>query len=354
MKKAFFVLIAFLITFSSVNAIDWTFPESVPEKVSWSVYADLSDQSFDKIQLFLDGEKVYEKALDEEVDYSKISTVNYYPPEKELSVTLLGLGEGEHSLKLKVLESGSVRDSVNGSIQVFVPSSLAIANEIEGSIQKMKKSIEEFKTSVNEKVSGVNSLKESISAVESDLSSLEKKLSEKENSINSLKSSLETLNKDLASLSQGLSEVSETLQEEDKNTAASLKGLNESIEGIEAQLTELTKPKPAFAGLVSFVQGNPIIAIVLIGIIILLIVISLLKNRSGKETLFETGGFDEALTQSKSASEKESEEPKEKEETSTEKKAGGKWAFGEGEEKDKGKEKKRFHISDLLWKRKEK
>ncbi len=346
MKKAFFAvaLLIFLAALLPVHAIDWEYPDEVPVNVGWSVYASF-ESDYDRIELFLDGGKVYEtKWGTPDFDHSKVMSAVHDRDEKKLSVIFSGLSEGTHSIEIKTLKDGSVQESERGELEAFITSSIAIANRTEESIQRLRNSFDEFKEEVNSKVSGVESLQGSIGGIEGDIEALEASLAESCQSAGETRASLESLREELNALSSELGSAVEVLGEKDTNTEASLFALKESVEGIRATFEEMNKPQPALAGFVSFVQGNPALAVGLMFVIIVLVVILVVRKRKSGGMLFDTG------------QEEFGPEVHEAEEVNAEdidlgggetggKK--GKWAFGSGPEEKSG-----FSVTDLLWRKK--
>ena len=342
MKRAFFALMILFFSLSA-NAISWDLPKSIPANVNWSVYADLGNASYDRIQLFLDGSKVYETySVPPSINHSKVVLVQHNPETKGLVVLFRGLQEGKHSVELKILKEGNLQDSLSESIEVFTPSSLQIANQTNSNLSEMKKALEEFKKSVNSKLSGMDSLNASIEKLNSSISEVQSGLNNTSQSTESLQASVKKMKEDLAGFTEKLGAVSADISKRDANLSASLSELKSSIKDINLQFEELKKqPATPIAGFAAFVIERPAIAVGLFLIVIVIIVVLLIRKSSTRSTLFETEAF-----------EPEEETPKaeeidlghEEKESDTGKK--GRWAFGKESE-----ESSKFHLSDLLWKK---
>jgi len=333
MKKAFFV-IAVLILSLSASAFEFSAPDTIPDKVNWSIYADFGSMDFDKIQVLLDGDVVYEKGLGEETDYSKVVSTNYHAPGKKLTASFVGLDEGAHTVEVKIFEAGSLRDSESKQVKVFVPGSVAIANEINDEMRNLRDSFDRLSGEISEKIAALETLG-------TDIERLEATISSEGESVSSLQKSLEIIKKDFKALSQHFSSVSGGLEEKDKNIDAYLAGMDTSIGQIESQLEEMTTPpETAVAGFVSFVQGNPMLAVVLLLVVVALIIILLVRKRREKGMLFETGELESEVHEAEAPSPEEADTGEDSDST-------GKWAFGRG-----AAESKKFRVGDLLWRKK--
>ena len=342
MKRAFFALMILFFSLS-VNAISWDLPKSVPANVNWSVYANLGNASYDRIQLFLDGSKVYETPWGVPgPDYSRIVFEHHNYETKELLVSFRGLSAGKHTVELKVLKEGNLQDSLSESIEVFTPSSLQIANQAESSINDLKKSLEQFKKSVSSKLSEMDSLNASIEKLNSSISEVQSGLKGTSQSTESLQASVKKIKEDLAGFTEKLRSVSSDISERDANLNASLSELKNSIKDINLQFEEIKKqPTTPLAGFAAFVIERPAIAVGLFLVIIVIIVVLLIRKSSTRSTLFETAPYEPG---EETPNAEEIDLGHEEKESDTGKK--GRWAFGrenEGESK--------FHLSDLLWKK---
>lgn len=344
MKRAFFVLIVLFFSLS-VNAISWDLPKSIPANVNWSLYASLGNASYDRIQLFLDGSKVYETYWGPTTtDHSKVVSVQYNAEAKDLAVSFRGLTEGKHSVELKILKEGNLQDSLSESIDVFEPSSVQIANQAEDNINEIKKSLDDFKKSVNSKLSELDSLNASLEKLNSRISEVEAGLKATGQNTESLQSEIENLKKDLSGFTEHLNAVSEKSMERDNNTNAYIAKLKNSVKKLDLQLAEMKKQSGTpLAGFAAFIVERPAIAVGLLLVVIAIIIVLLMKKTGVKPTLFETGAYE---------NEAEEETPKAEEidlgtkETESESGKKGRWAFGKESE-----EKSKFHLSDLLWKK---
>lgn len=340
MKRAFFAVMVLLISLS-VSAIEWSVPESIPENVNWSIYADLSSASYDRIQVFLDGEKVYETSWGSEyINYEMVVSARYYDIEKKLAISFAGLKEGAHSIEIKILKEGSEQDSVSKEINVFVPGSMEMVKQTKENFLSMRNSLDKLREEIESRLESIDSLNASLEKVISDISSLESEISNKDKSLESIKASINTLKEDFSALSKNLGALSENVLEKDENVNASLAEIEASIGLLEERVEEITKPPQILTGFFSFVQGSPALALALLLVIIIAVILVLLKKKRASGMLFETGELESEVHAAE-----ETEETRAREEKQSGRKR--KWSFGEGEE-----ESKRFHLSDLLWKKK--
>ncbi len=309
--------------------------------MNWSVYANLGNASYDRIQLFLDGSKVYEWGEVKTEDYSRLVFIQHNF-KKDLAVSFRGLPAGKHSLELKILREGNLQDSLSQDIDMFEPSTVQIANQAESSINDLKKSLEEFKKSVSSKLSEMDSLNASIEKLNSSISEVQSGLKGTSQSTESLQASVKKIKEDLAGFTEKLRSVSSDISERDANLNASLSELKNSIKDINLQFEEIKKqPTTPLAGFAAFVIERPAIAVGLFLVIIVIIVVLLIRKSSTRSTLFETAPYEPG---EETPNAEEIDLGHEEKESDTGKK--GRWAFGrenEGESK--------FHLSDLLWKK---
>jgi len=345
MRKAFFLL-ALMLVLSTVNAINWTVPSEVPENSNWSFYANLSGETFDEVQVFLNGDKVYEYSLgDEYIDFAKIVYAYYQGAEKNLVVSFAGLNSGDHRIELIVLQNGTEQNSLNTEIKVFLSGSQEDIQEVKENFSATKATIERLESKLDEKLADMDSVNASVSELRSELSSIQSKLTEEGASVEELKLDLSSFSTNLVNFSAQASSKDETLK-------SSLDEMTTQVSNLQATLNEMNKEESIFTGFVSFVQGEPVIALGFIAIIaVVLIYMVLRKRKSSKGELFDTG-FDESSSDLNSEESPEAHEIDLGDESDPNaRKGGGKWAFGENFAAESREKEKGFSVTDLLWKK---
>jgi len=341
MRKAFFLL-ALMLVLSTVNAINWTVPSEVPENSNWSFYANLSGETFDEVQVFLNGDKVYEALTwgDDFIDHSFVIYANV-DKQKNLVVSFAGLNAGEHSLELRLFQNGTEENSLSTELYVFLSGSREDIQEVKENFAATKATIERLEDKLDAKLSDMDSLNATVSELSSELSSIQ-------NELNAGDASVEDMKSDLSSFSNKLASFSAQASNKDKTLTSSLDEMTLLVANMQATLDEMNKEEPIFTGFVSFVQGEPVLALGFIGIIAAVVIYMVLRKRkSSKGELFDTG-FDESPDEdSPDAHEIDLGED---ESDPNARKGGGKWAFGENFAEESN-EKKGFSVTDLLWKK---
>jgi len=345
MRRAFFVLMVLLLAINA-SALEWDVPESIPESVNWSIYADLGGVDYDRLQVFLEGDRVYETSWGgTDIDYSKIVSVEYDASGKDLAVSLRGLREGNYDIELKLLKEGNEQDSRNETVEVFVPGSITLINETESEMNSIRQSM----NALEGRISNYDELNNSIISLQSNLSELEGELEREGNENDSLSGAIETLKNELEGYSDRLSRYSSKMQSTDENQQAAIVQLEAEVDSHQTTLTKLTaESETPLAGFASFISGNPMISVALLVVVIIAILVFIVRKRGiTTETLFET----DTTYATGTSPDAEDIDLGHSDSDSSGTANNGKWAFGEEDQSEEAKESKGFSFRDLLWKK---
>ena len=251
------------------------------------------------------------------------------------------MNSGEHELELRLFQDGTEQNSLNTEISVFLSGSRADIVEVKENFAATKATIERLESKLDAKLSDMDSLNASVSELRSELSSIQSEITTEGASVESLKSDLSSFSTRLASFSAQASSKDETLK-------SSLDEMTLQVSNMQATLDEMNKEEPIFTGFISFVQGEPVLALGFIAIIAAVIIYMVLRKRKGNSgQLFDTG-FDGSSDESPEAHEISLGED---EELGSGGNKGGKWAFAENFAADSKKQEKGFSVTDLLWKK---
>ncbi|MFH1234516.1 MAG: hypothetical protein V1493_02790 [Candidatus Diapherotrites archaeon] len=272
MRAALFPL-AVLLVCTAVFALEISVPENVSANVNWSLYSNLSSQNYDKIQVFLDGAKVYEASFGSNpfIDQSKIVSAYHY--EKQVSISFFGLLEGTHPVSLQIFRDGSEIASASKDIVAFNPYTKEATDRLEQNVSALE-------AMVNEKIGSNGAIISSLAAIQASISSLETQSADKDEQIAVLEASVKSLQGQLASLSAS-----------DDNINSALGQIGDSLSKIEAKLMIDEEPRPLFTGFVSFVRGNPVLALGLLVVVIILVVLVIIRKKRlmDRNYMFEPG-----------------------------------------------------------------
>jgi uncharacterized protein YukE len=240
--------------------------------VNWSLYSNLSSQNYDKIQVSLDGATVYEASFGSNpfTDQSKIVSAYHY--EKQVSISFLGLAEGTHPVSLKLFKDGSEIASASKDIVAFNPYTKEATDRLEQNVSALE-------AMVNEKIGSNGAITSSLAAIQAGISSLETQGVGKDEKISALENSVKSLQEQLASQSAA-----------DENINAALEEIKFSLAKIEANFGGEGQ-QPLFTGFVSFVRGNPVLALGLLVVVIILVVLVIIRKKRlmDRNYMFEPG-----------------------------------------------------------------
>jgi hypothetical protein len=272
MRAALFPL-AVLLVCTAVFALEISVPENVSANVNWSLYSDLSSQNYDKIQVFLDGARVYEASFGSNpfIDQSKIVSAYHY--EKQVSISFFGLAEGTHPVSLKLFKDGSETASASKDIVAFNPYTKEATDRLEQNVSALGALVEE-------KIGNDGAITSSLAAIQAGISSLETESAGKDEKIAVLEASVRGLQGQLALLSAS-----------DDNINSALGQMGDSLSKIEAKLMIGEEPQPIFTGFVSFVRGNPVLALGLLVVVIILVILVIVRKKRlmDRNYMFEPG-----------------------------------------------------------------
>ncbi|MCX6801537.1 MAG: hypothetical protein NT067_00335 [Candidatus Diapherotrites archaeon] len=271
MRKALFPLMVLLVC-TAVFSLEISVPENVSANVNWSLYSNLSSLNYDKIQVFLDDARVYEASFGSNpfTDQSKIVSAYHY--EKQVSISFFGLAEGTHPVSLKIFRDGAEIASASKDIVAFNPYTKEATERLEQNVSALE-------AIVDEKIGTNGAITSSLAAIQAGISSLEEQGSSKDEKIAVLESSVKKLQGQLAAQSAV-----------DDNISASLEEIKFSLAKIEARF-EGDGQQPLFTGFVSFVRGNPVLALGLLVVVIILVVLVIIRKKRlmDRNYLFEPG-----------------------------------------------------------------
>lgn len=271
MRAALFPLMVLLVC-TAVFALEISVPENVSANVNWSLYSNLSSQNYDKIQVLLDGTAIYEASFGSNpfTDQSKIVSAYHY--EKQVSISFLGLAEGTHPVSLKLFKDGSEIASASKDIVAFNPYTKEATDRLEQNVSALE-------AMVNEKIGSNGAITSSLAAIQAGISSLEAQGSGNDEKISMLENSVKSLQGQLAAQSAV-----------DDNISAALEEIKFSLSKIEGNFSEEGQ-QPIFTGFVSFVRGNPVLALGLLVVVIILVVLVILRKKRlmDRNYMFEPG-----------------------------------------------------------------
>ncbi|MEM0360826.1 MAG: hypothetical protein QXK06_05850 [Candidatus Diapherotrites archaeon] len=266
--------LAFLIFFNAVFSLEISVPENVSANVNWSLYSNLGSLNYDKIVVLLDDAKVYEASFGSNPFLEQSKIVSAYHYEKQVSISFFGLPEGKHPVSLKIFKDGTEIASASKEIIAFNPYTKEATERLEQKVNALESLIEGKIGKDGEILSALSEIRTGIAALEGKIASGEEKNANLESAIKKLESQMTAK------------------AASDENTKASLEEIKSSIAKIESRFEQ--GQQPLFTGFVSFVRGNPVLALVLLVIVIILIVLVLIRKKRLMERnyLFDSSGFE--------------------------------------------------------------
>src|SRR3989338_8566625 len=259
MKKLFLGLVLMLLV-AGVSGVDLTVANDIPAGTTWAFDADFSGvMNFDRVKFYLDGSSLLtgypyasgtRMVLEENSNQVVFAEVNGYV----LTVSVKGLTSGTKTVTAEFYDSsGNLVDSDSVSFRVFTPAS---------------------ETDVSNLQSDLSSTNQNISNLGQDMSSLESNLSQDISSLESNLgkdiSSLESnLGEDISSLESNLGEDISSLKYEVNDAEAEISSLKEELEAVK----EIQEEELSATGFITFGSVNPLLGILLVGLIILIAVL---------------------------------------------------------------------------------
>ena len=305
MKKLFLGLVLMLLV-AGVSGVDLTVANDIPAGTTWAFDADFSGvMNFDRVKFYLDGSSLLtgypyasgtRMVLEENSNQVVFAEVNGYV----LTVSVKGLTSGTKTVTAEFYDSsGNLVDSDSVSFRVFTPASETDVSNLQSDLSSTNQNI----SNLGQDMSSLESnLSQDISSLESnlgeDISSLESNLGE---NISSLESTAQSLSGEINSVSNSLQEQILSVSNEVTETKGSLDALNEDIEvykegkkveidtlkyevnDAEAEISSLKEELEAVkkiqeeelsaTGFITFGSVNPLLGILLVGLIILIAVL---------------------------------------------------------------------------------
>src|SRR3989338_10360332 len=316
MKKLFLGLVLMLLM-AGVSGVDLTVANDIPAGTTWAFDADFSGvMNFDRVKFYLDGSSLLtgypyasgtRMVLEENSNQVVFAEVNGYV----LTVSVKGLTSGTKTVTAESYDSsGNLVDSDSVSFRVFTPASETDVSNLQSDLSSTNQNISNLgqdmsslESNLSQDISSLESnLGEDISSLESnlgeDISSLESNLGE---NISSLESTAQSLSGEINSVSNSLQEQILSVSNEVTETKGSLDALNEDIEvykdgkkveidtlkyevnDAEAEISSLKEELEAVkkiqeeelsaTGFITFGSVNPLLGILLVGLIILIAVL---------------------------------------------------------------------------------
>ncbi|MFH1239867.1 MAG: hypothetical protein V1672_01505 [Candidatus Diapherotrites archaeon] len=355
MKKILFSILIFILM-NSAFAMNIEAPTEVPKNVNWILKAELdSENDYDTAEVFLDGDKVVTmyvlpdgSGLIDSFDESVVLKA-FVQDEGNLIlyVSFLGVSEGNHELKVRELDNGSVFDEQTFEISTFDVLPESYRNEIQEKINnidnfgnQMTDRISELDKIIESKNSEISTLQSRINELESrynsEVSGLRTEITELQNELNANKGDLENLYTDFSAIQEIINDQTERgllsfifPKTEDKDVVP------ETIAEETTEETVMNENPTMFAVL------PEINSIIIIGILIVVVIIAAFLFIKSRGNGFGSGNSFYSDTEFFGMDD----EPH----------SSGKWAF-EGEERKRSKSEmpsapksgKRFHMGDLL------
>src|SRR3989338_6642065 len=250
--------------------------------------------NFDRVKFYLDGSSLLtgypyasgtRMVLEENSNQVVFAEVNGYV----LTVSVKGLTSGTKTVTAESYDSsGNLVDSDSVSFRVFTPASETDVSNLQSDLSSTNQNISNLgqdmsslESNLGEDISSLESnLGENISSLESTAQSLSGEINSVSNSlqeqilsvsneVTETKGSLDALNEDIEVYKEGKKVEIDTLKYEVNDAEAEISSLKEELEAVK----KIQEEELSATGFITFGSVNPLLGILLVGLIILIAVL---------------------------------------------------------------------------------